>query len=311
MIDIEYLLFLQNFRNSINDAWTPFMNAVSSFGVHYIVLLPVFVYWCLNKKSGYFTLFGLTISWTINALIKLTCCIYRPWVRDARIIPANDAINHAGGYSFPSGHTMMATPVYGGMAVYSRKIKWLSIIFVLAIFLTMFSRNYLGVHTPQDVCVGFILGILSLYISSKLINFLENNPKKENLTLIILFIIGAASLIYVNVKPYPMDYVDGKLLVDPVKMTEDAFGDIGGFLALIIAYYIERNYIKFKETGLNFKGIILNVIGLLILSWLIYSLKPIMVGMFGNHWGLLVRRVIIMFFIVVIWPFVIKLSSKK
>lgn len=24
-MDIEYLLFLQNFRNAINDAWTPFL----------------------------------------------------------------------------------------------------------------------------------------------------------------------------------------------------------------------------------------------------------------------------------------------
>ena len=29
------------------------------------------------------------------------------------------------------------------------------LLFVL-VFLTMFSRNYLGVHTPQDVLVGFI-----------------------------------------------------------------------------------------------------------------------------------------------------------
>ena len=36
-MDIEYLLFLQNFRNSINDAWTPFMEWISYFGIRNII----------------------------------------------------------------------------------------------------------------------------------------------------------------------------------------------------------------------------------------------------------------------------------
>jgi len=32
-MDIQYLLFLQNFRNCINDALTPFMEMISLFAV--------------------------------------------------------------------------------------------------------------------------------------------------------------------------------------------------------------------------------------------------------------------------------------
>ncbi len=78
-MDIEYLLFLQNFRNSINDALTPFMEAISYFAV--------------------------------------SVCAYRPWIRDVRVLPAGDAIKTATGYSFPSGHTTTATPIYGGLAL--------------------------------------------------------------------------------------------------------------------------------------------------------------------------------------------------
>ena len=35
-MDIDYLLFLQNFRNSINDALTPFMEALSLYAVTYL-----------------------------------------------------------------------------------------------------------------------------------------------------------------------------------------------------------------------------------------------------------------------------------
>ena len=310
-MDIDYLLFLQNFRNSINDALTPFMENVSLFAITYIILLPVFVYWCLNKRAGIFTLFALNISWTINALVKLTCCVYRPWIRDARILPAGDAIKTAGGYSFPSGHTMMAGPLYGGLAVYTRKIKWLCALFVIAILVTMFSRNYLGVHTPQDVVVGLILSVLALYISDRLLSFMEHNPEKENILLFVLFVIGVASLVYVNVKNYPMDYVDGKLLVDPKKMTRDAWGDIGGFLAFIPAYYIEKRFVKFSATGFNFKGVILCVIGLIPLALMIYGLNKITVGMFGEYWGRLANRTVMMFYIVLIWPAVLKIFYVK
>ena len=40
-MDIAYLLFLQDFRNGIDNALTPFMEWVSFFAVTYIVLLSV------------------------------------------------------------------------------------------------------------------------------------------------------------------------------------------------------------------------------------------------------------------------------
>jgi hypothetical protein len=42
-LDISHLLFLQNFRNSINDAWTPFMEFVSTFATRYLILAVLFI----------------------------------------------------------------------------------------------------------------------------------------------------------------------------------------------------------------------------------------------------------------------------
>lgn len=39
-----------------------------------------------------------------------------------------------------------------------------------------------------------------------------------------------------------MDYVDGKLLVDPQKMMKDAFGNLGLFMALCIGRHIEKTW---------------------------------------------------------------------
>ena len=309
-MDMTYLLWLQDFRMSINDALTPFVNNLSTFAVTYIVLLPVFVYWCLDKKKGMFILFSWKLSQTINAVLKLTACIYRPWIRDSRIIPANNAIARSGGYSFPSGHTMMCTPIYGGLAAITKN-KALRYFLVFMILLTMISRNYLGVHTPQDVLVGFVFGLLAIWIGQKVFAYLETHPEKDVLFMVFAVLAGAGTLIYVTYKPYPLDYVDGKLLVDPSKMTIDSWGDAGGFAVFGILWYIESRYIKFEPAGWNFKGVLLGVIGMIPLGWALVHLDGVMMSMMEVHLGRLVSQTIMLCWMMIVWPLVIKLFTGR
>ena len=181
-MDIQYLLWLQDFRNSINNAWTPFMEFVSMFAVTYLILFPVYIYWNRDKRDGLYVLVSYYFCMVFTPLIKLTACIYRPWIRDSRIIPAGDSISTATGYSFPSGHTSTAGPLAGGMAVIFWKekgMRWLSVLFAGAVLLTAFSRNYLGVHTPQDVFVGICISVLSLILTAKLFAYLALHPEKK------------------------------------------------------------------------------------------------------------------------------------
>ncbi|MBR1603819.1 MAG: phosphatase PAP2 family protein [Synergistaceae bacterium] len=317
-MDIEYLLFLQDFRNSIQDAWTPFLEWFSMFSTNYILLFPAFIYWCIDKRKGLFVFAAWKISVTINALVKLTCCIYRPWVRDPRILPAGDAIRTATGYSFPSGHTMMAAPIYGGLALLSLKAAALKALrfamcalWLLAVLTTAFSRNYLGVHTPQDVIVGILLGFVSIYIAVKIFKYLDTHPERENLFLILGFLFALLTLIYVTYKPYPMDYVDGKLLVDPAKMQRDSWRDAGGLIAFVIIYWLEKTFIKFKATGLNLKGVILNLIGLIPLAFIIDHAERLSVSMLDYYWGHFTGQVILFGYLMLLWPAVLKLLGNK
>ncbi len=310
-MDITYLLWLQDFRLSINDALTPFVNQLSFFAISYIVLLPVFVYWCLDKKKGLFILYAWKFSQTFNAILKLTACIYRPWIKDSRIIPANNALSTAGGYSFPSGHTMMCTPIYGGLAVITKN-KALKYFLVFMILLTMISRNYLGVHTPQDVLVGFAFGLLALWLTQKAFAYLDTHPEKDVLFMVFAFLAGVGTLVYITYKPYPMDYVDGKLLVDPVKMQIDSWGDAGGFAVFGILWYIESRFIKFTPTGWNFKGVVVCVIGLIPLGWALANLDGIATKtVLGPHVGRLVSQIISLSYTMIVWPLVIKLCTGR
>jgi len=142
----------------------------------------------------------------------------------SRVLPAGDSIKTATGYSFPSGHTMMAASQYGGVAVGCwKKLRWISVLCMIFIALTGFSRNYLGVHTPQDVIVGLAVSILVMWGVAVLFRYLSAHPEKENIFLALGIVIGVATMIFISVKPYPMDYVDGTLLVDPQKMIRDDY----------------------------------------------------------------------------------------
>ncbi|MDO5459267.1 MAG: phosphatase PAP2 family protein [Eubacteriales bacterium] len=310
-MDIEYLLFLQRFRESINDSLTPFMEGISLFAVTYLIMIPVFVYWVVSKRKGLYTLVSYYLCCGFNAIVKLTVCAYRPWIRDARVHPAGDAITTATGYSFPSGHTVTAGPIYGGLAVVSWSWKkFVSVILGIFLLLTAFSRNYLGVHTPQDVFVGICESVFWLIIVAKIFTYLDEHPEKENLLLLICFIVGWLGIAYITFKPYPMDYVDGKLLVDPQKMMNDGYGDICLLIAFPVARYIEKRWIGFQAPGLKGAGLAAGIVGLIPLFLMIKFMRPALDGLLGAHWGHFANTFILVLYCIALWPLVIKAVSK-
>ena len=307
-MDISYLLMLQDFRATINDALTPFLEWISHFTVNNFILLPVFIYWVLDKKKGLYIFASAAAGLAVNSLIKLTVCAYRPWIRDSAIIPAGDAITEATGYSFPSGHTVCATTIAGGTGVsYGREKKWIGAICIAFILIVGFSRNYLGVHTPQDVVVGLILGTAVLFGMQKLFKYLEEHPEKEDLCLIIGVAVAVLALIYISFKPYPMDYVDGKLLVDPKRMMKDGYSDMGLLPFLCVGRFLEKRFVKFKSTGLKAKGIGLFALGAVPMYIINKVLGPILVDVLGSHFGSFFTRGLLAIFVVLLWPMLLKL----
>ena len=233
-MDIDYLLLLQNFREATNNVLTPFLWQLSEFiiGIGRFSLWQCFTGCSVNAPAVWIMLNLAGVYW-LNGMIKLTACVYRPWVRDTRIIPAGDAITTATGYSFPSGHTMFATAYYGSGAVCcwkNKKTRVVSVLCIILLALTMFARNYLGVHTPQDVLVGCVASLVLMAAIVPLYRRMQaGNAKQDNIILLAGLLLVAVSALYITLKPYPMDYVNGVLLVDPEKMKPDSIGGIGVF----------------------------------------------------------------------------------
>jgi undecaprenyl-diphosphatase len=75
------------------------------------------------------------------------------------------AVLSAGGYSFPSGHTLSSAAIYltigllAGRALTSRRKRLVVMVLTLLLIAVIgLTRIYLGVHFPTDVAGGILLG---------------------------------------------------------------------------------------------------------------------------------------------------------
>lgn len=295
VLDFEYLLWLQNLRLSSGD----FVQGLFSFlgseaAMAVAMVIPCMLYWCYDKRAGQFALLSFSIGTMFNQFLKNTVCAYRPWVRDVRIVPDEEALEGAGGYSFPSGHAQATASVLVGLGFYYRKYRkrlWPLVLGVAFTLLVCFSRNFLGVHLPQDVVVGFIEGCLFAYLTWKLMDWVDQGEGRDFTAMVVLLALTLASLVYLTIKPYPVDYVDGELLVDPQEMLVSCYKSAGALVGTVIGWFLERTYIRFETGGLRFAEVVARVVLGAVLALAVYKLSGhLFESLFGEAIGELFKH---------------------
>lgn len=119
--------------------------------------------WWLGLHRAAKLVLGSTLSVPANIALKTFWDRERP---DKEIV--NVAVETAG-TSFPSGHTMGGTALYGALAALAwihldpRKTRWPIVLFLMVLPVgTGVSRVYLGAHWLSDVVAGAALGLLVL-----------------------------------------------------------------------------------------------------------------------------------------------------
>ncbi len=149
---IGIILFLQQFSPQLD---RPFLAITNLGGMRYYILALPLVYWCCDRRTGLrLAVIFLASAW-LNTLAKDLACMPRPFAYDARV----QAIAHARGGGFPSGHTQGAAVFWGYLALCIRR-WWFWVVTGAVVGLVALSRLYLGVHFPIDLIGGFLLGAL-------------------------------------------------------------------------------------------------------------------------------------------------------
>lgn len=201
-----------------------------------------------------------------------------------------------------------ATSVFGSIALNKKITKVLRYLMILMILLVAFSRNYLGVHTPQDVIVGCGSTVILLFFVRWLLVKVDENKNLDVVVLVIGILLNLGVMIYAGTKGYPLDYdADGNLIVDPAKMAIDTYKGCGFFLATIISWFVDRRWLKFQPKGETIERVTFYVAGILGYFAIVYVAVPLLPK---NIVGYILDRFIRIVYVMIIVPFVMSRSKK-
>ncbi len=171
-----YEFIVENMRQ---DWLTPIMIFITNLSgaVVLISITLITIILSKNKKIGIAVVVNLVGIVILNLILKNI--VQRPR-------PVGYQLIEEGGYSFPSGHSMVSMAFYGLLIYISyikiknKKLKNCICIFLsILIFLIGFSRIYLGVHYASDVIAGFIISMIYLILAIKTVSKLTRREKKR------------------------------------------------------------------------------------------------------------------------------------
>ena len=165
-LDEQIYNFVRLFKCDFLDWYFVF---ITKFGNPIFVLILVFAF-ILIFRNKYGILLGTCAccSTLSNKFIKYIIRRSRPTV--LKLIKQ-------GGYSFPSGHAMIAVSLYGYLLylviskIKNKYLKYFLVCFLIIIIFSIgISRIYVGVHYATDIIGGYVLASIEVILLVKVSN---------------------------------------------------------------------------------------------------------------------------------------------
>ena len=249
---------METLQSHLGSAGTVAASIMTMFGEELVLIAVLgFLYWCWDKKAGQRVGLNIITGIILNPMLKNILLRRRPYFDHEGIKCLKPVDKHADiyditaqGYSFPSGHSMNSTILYGSLpwalsgkdmqaGTYAdkkslpadpavirqsrvRRLLWAAA-FVLPLLVGI-SRVLLGVHYPTDVLTGWICGAAV----TLLISYLQSRVRRQGILRLVLFLLACSGILYCR--------------------TSDYFTALGIFAGFITAVPFEERFVKFKET---------------------------------------------------------------
>ncbi len=262
---------------------TPVMDTVMSLVTHlgeetFFMVAALFVFWCVDKRKGYYLLAVGFVGTLFNQWLKIVCRIPRPWVRDPNFTIVEAAREQAAGYSFPSGHVQCSVGYLGGIARFTRR-TWLQVVCAILAVLVLISRMYLGVHTPADVFVSLAAGAVLVLVWYPLMESTVWAPRRMYVILGGMLGLSLAFVAFMELCPFPAD-IDSENLASAVK---NAYTLAGATAGMLVVYAFDVNLLQFPEKAPWWGQLVKMAGGLALVLLVRVALKAPLTALCGGH----------------------------
>ena len=292
---MEFLYFLEGLRTPVISA---FMSLITYCGDEiFFMALSIVVFWCVNKRDGYYILLVGFLGTVGNQFLKLIFRIPRPWVLDPDFTIVESARAAATGYSFPSGHTQNIVGTMTCVAL-TAKQKGIRIAAVTLMLLVSFSRMYLGCHTPLDVGVSFILALALAFALRPVVRMSEQKPHLLWTILFLSLLITVLYWAFVTFFSFPAD-IDAENLYSGIKNAYTLFGCLAG---LMVSKALDDRFIHFKENAVWWAQALKTALGLAFVVAIRAGLKAPLMAIMPEFPAAAVRYFFMVLFAGAVWP---------
>jgi uncharacterized membrane protein YhaH (DUF805 family) len=250
----------------------------------FFLVLPL-IYWSLDAKLGLQVAFILATSNYLNALAKVLFATPRPYWVSTNVEP----LSVESSFGTPSGHAQNSAALWGIMAAGVQRAgkRWAWIAAFVIALLVGFSRLYLGVHFLHDVVLGWMLGLLLLFIFLRFWDagaaWLKQKSLLQQIAIafsvsLLMIIVGV--LIHAPMSAYvlPQDWANNALRAGPIPdptSIEGIFTSAGSLFGLAAgaAWIASRG--GYETSGSVEKRALRYVIGLIGIMILWYGLGEV------------------------------------
>jgi membrane-associated phospholipid phosphatase len=185
----------------------------------FFLVLPL-IYWSIDAGLGLRVAFILATSNYVNAIVKVLFTAPRPyWVS-----PQVEPLSMESTFGIPSGHAQNSMAIWGTIAAGLNR-RWAWILAVVLALLVGFSRLYLGVHFVQDVLLGWLIGLILLFVFLRLWDPVAAWLKQKTLgqqvtiaflTSLLMIATGVIFILPMNAYVFPAEWADNALRAGPV-----------------------------------------------------------------------------------------------
>ncbi len=242
----------------------------------YLLFMPI-ILWSIDYGFGFRIGVMLMTAGSITEIFKIALVQPRPYWVSLEVNPLSKAET---GFGLPSGHSALPISIYGLMAA---TIKQRRVTFTLLTLVALIgiSRMVLGMHFPQDVLGGWLLGLLLLglflkYEPAVKAWFSERslNSKISTMFIITALVSALAILIATSINPdsVPAEWYTNALASypdDPIHPLnpESVITSTGALFGLTAGWFLFNQKGSFNTKGSfgqHLGRIVIGILGVLV-----------------------------------------------